>query len=247
MNAVSELTIEALNKSGKESLEKYAGSLRAACELYPPPFGMAWYGEKYRQVACDPMWLANSLIANAAKEGEGSQKLWKLAGRTGDSSVVEKIRCHAIDESRHARLYIAMLNIAFPDAVEGELHSNLYDLSPGYTAKDSPKVMPPAPNASVLDELIQMNIGEIRTRIHQLLLRPVILAHCPLDGRGRLKRVLSSLLNDETRHIEYTARLIEQAAAQGSADFVYQTMRDRLAEFNQITLDEVGELNFDGA
>jgi hypothetical protein len=97
-----------------------------------------------------------------------------------------------------------------------------------------------------LDELIQMNIGEIRTRIHQLLLRPVIMIHCPPEGRAKLQRILDSLLGDETRHIEYTARLIEKAM-EASAGFVRHTMKQRLDEFNQITLEEVGELSFEGA
>jgi hypothetical protein len=93
----------------------------------------------------------------------------------------------------------------------------------------------------------QMNIGEIRTRIHQLLLRPMILAHCPKENRDRLTRILDSLLADETKHIEYTASLIEEFIEEGHSSFVYQTMQKRLAEFNQITLTEVGELTFDGA
>jgi hypothetical protein len=247
MNVVSKLTIDALKEERTESLEQYAVSLCAACKAYPPPFGMAWYGQKYRKVARDPMWLAQSLIANASKEGEGSQKLWELAGRTGKHEISEQIRRHAIDEARHARQYIAMLDIAFPNAADEELRLKLYSLSPGYTVKDQPPKMPSASEPDVLDELIQMNIGEIRTRIHQLLLRPVILAHCSPTGRDKLTRVLDSLLKDETRHIEYTARLIEQAIVQGNDDFVYQTMHKRLAEFNQITLEEVGELNFEGA
>ncbi len=246
MNIVSQLTIDALKDHGNESLEQYEASLSAACEAHSPAFGMAWYGKKYRQVAQDPMWLANSLIANAAKEGEGSQKLWELAGRTGECNTAEQIRRHAIDESRHASLYIAMLDIAFPGAVDEALRSKLYSLSPGYTLKDKPQQTSPSNEATVLDELIQMNLGEIRTRIHQLLLRPVILAYCPANRRERLARILDSLLRDETRHIEYTAQLIEQAIAKGAADFVYKTMHNRLAEFNQITLDEVGELRFEG-
>ncbi|WP_081431175.1 hypothetical protein [Moorena bouillonii] len=92
-----------------------------------------------------------------------------------------------------------------------------------------------------------MNIGEIRTRIHQLLLRPMILAHCPKKNHARLTRILNSLLADETKHIEYTAQLIEDFIKKGYSDFVDQTMQKRLAEFNQITLTEVGESTFDGA
>jgi hypothetical protein len=247
MNIVSELTINALKEKRTEPLENYAASLLDACEVYPPPFGMAWYGEKYRQVACEPKWLANSLIENAAKEGEGARGLWRLASSISVREIAEQVRLHAIDESRHARLYIAMLDITFSGVIAQNFRSRLYGLSPNYKAKDQLKDLPKATEASVLDELIQMNIGEIRTRINQLLLRPVILAHCPSHQRNRLMRILDSLLFDETKHIEYTAHLIEQAMNRGLADFVFQTMRNRLAEFNQITLNEVGELSFDGA
>ncbi|MCM3872020.1 MAG: hypothetical protein ND895_15155 [Pyrinomonadaceae bacterium] len=246
MNTVAELTIRALAESGVERLDGYSSSLSEACEATPPPYGMAWYGEKYREIACDPSWLANSLIANAAKEGEGSQKLWALAGRATQPEVSKQVRLHAIDEARHARLYISMLGIAFPEAVDKEIIAELNKLSPGYTSDDEPDRLPAAAEAQVLDELIQMNIGEIRTRIHQLLLRPVIMVHCPPESRSKLQRILDSLLGDETRHIEYTARLIEKAMAEESA-FVRHTMRKRLDEFNQITLDEVGELSFEGA
>jgi hypothetical protein len=220
--------------------------LQAACEAHPPPFGMAWYGDKYRLVSRDPTWLANSLVSNAAKEGEGSRKLWELAGRTHDPEVAEQIRRHAIDEARHARLYILMIDIAFPDAMDKACRSALNDLSPGYTLRDQPKNQLLSADAQVLDEIIQMNIGEIRTRIHQLLLRPVIQAHCPSESRNKLKRVLDSLLLDETRHIEYTARLVEQAFAGGYSDFIQRTTSRRLDEFNEITLQEVGGLVFDG-
>jgi len=246
MSVVPDLTIGALKETGTEPLPGYDSSLRAACEAHPPPYGMAWYGDKYREVARDASWLANSLIANAAKEGEGSRKLWTLAGRTADRNVAEQIRRHAIDEARHARLYIKMLSIIFPKAVDANLEVELNKLSPGYTTKDQPPPLPATSAANVLDEVIQMNIGEIRTRIHQLLLRPVAMAHCAKRERAKLQRVLDSLLSDETSHIRYTARLIERASNEGSAKFVKNTMKKRIAEFNKITLQEVGELSFEG-
>ena len=140
-----------------------------------------------------------------------------------------------------------MLDITFPEAMTAEVHTELLKLSPGYTATDQPERLPFTSEASVLDELIQMNIGEIRTRIHQLLLQPVIMAHCPRARRPKLKRVLDSLLADETSHIEYTGRLIDKAMVNGSSLLARQTMQERLAEFNEITLREVGELSFEGA
>ena len=85
-----------------------------------------------------------------------------------------------------------------------------------------------------------MNIGEIRTRIHQLLLRPVVILHSPPDKHTKLNRILDSLLVDETQHVSYTARLIEQGCAEGLEYFIHEVTAKRLEQFNQITLKEVG-------
>ena len=90
---VPDLTLSALIAAGEDNLARYALSLRHACEAYPPPFGMGWYGEKYRTVASDPQWMAASLVANAEKEAEGSRKLWALAARITDRDVAAQVRC----------------------------------------------------------------------------------------------------------------------------------------------------------
>jgi hypothetical protein len=246
MSVVVSLTLKALEERAAGALRGYARSLRAACVASPPPFGMAWYGTTYRDLAIDPHWLALSLVANAAREGEGARKLWRLAGRTADPEIAEQVRRHAVDESRHARLYIAMLETVFPGAVPERSRRELTDLSPGYRLSDRPPVVRRVPPHRVLDELIQMNLGEIRTRINQLLLGPVVTEHCPFPRRPRLGKLLGSLMDDETRHIAYTARLIEQAIEAGDGAFVRRTMRRRLDEFNKLTLAEVGESRFTG-
>src|SRR5712692_2464578 len=116
MQFVADLTVEALRASRIEDLERYVAILRASCNAHPPPFGMAWYGDRFRRFASDPQWLATCLVANAEKEGQGSRKLWQLSGRASDSDIAEQVRLHAIDESRHSLLYIAMLNLTFPEA-----------------------------------------------------------------------------------------------------------------------------------
>ena len=241
---VVDLTLAALRDRGTGYLPGYETALSVACDVQPPPYGMAWYGEKYRSVAVDPEWLARSLIANAAKEGEGATKLWSLAGRARDDAIREAVRLHAVDESRHARYYIALLDLAFPSAVDHATRSELVKLSPGYAASDQPVRQVPAIDKEIWDELIQMNIGEIRTRIHQLLLRPVIRLHCPSYNQNRLNNLLDSLLDDETRHIEYTAQLIELAYTK-DPEFVRATMLRRMADFNEITLAEVGGSTFE--
>lgn len=246
MGFIAADTIGALRARGVEALPHYEAALQAACGACPPPFGQAWYGDKYRAFASDRGWLASSLVANAEKEGEGSRKLWALVSRCSDPDIAEAIRQHAIDESRHAMLYIAMCELVFPGALEGEVKLHAESLSPRYSARDFPEPSEASSLESVLDELIQMNIGEIRTRIHQLLMRPVINACCPAERQERLRKVLDSLMEDETRHIEYTARIINTAASEGYSDLVTATIRQRMKDFNELTLIEVGEARFVG-
>jgi DNA-binding NarL/FixJ family response regulator len=45
--------------------------------------------------------------------------------------VSDQIKQHSIDEARHARYYIAILDLTFPGATNKEFHSQLETLSPG--------------------------------------------------------------------------------------------------------------------
>ena len=224
----------------------YAACLRKACESDPPPFGLRWYGEKYRALASDASWLAMSLVQNAQVEGDGSKKLWNLAGRTRDTVIADHVRRHAVDESRHALLYIAMTRAAFPRALDSALEQMLSNVSPKYGSHDVPVVLEASSEDWVLDELIQMNIGEIRTRINQLLLRPMVQVHAAEEARPIVQRLLDALLLDETRHIAYTAKLIEAAAAGGRRRYVENVMAQRVRDFNEITIHEVGTETFAG-
>ena len=243
---VARLTLRALAREGR-ALERYGRVLTKSCRAHPPPYGQAWYGETYRKLAADPRWLANSLIANASKEGEGSRKLWNLVARVEDEAIAEQVRLHAIDESRHALIYIALLNLAFPKAVGAAQLRELRRLSPGYASTDRPTPLEPSTTAIVMDELVQMNIGEIRTRIHQLMLRPVITLHCPANNRAKLGAMMDALLDDETRHIAYTAKIINDFADRSSRTAISNLFSRRLSDFNDITLEEVGQKSFDGA
>jgi hypothetical protein len=51
--------------------------------------------------------------------------------------------------------------------------------------------------------------------------------------------MLDWLLVDETRHIAYTARLIERAAQTSGVEQVMELMRERVREFNEITEEEI--------
>ena len=64
-----------------------------------------------------------------------------------------------------------------------------------------------------------MHITEIRALILQHLLRPVMLAYAPASSIRVLTAASDMLIRDEARHIGYTAKFFEEAAAQGDGTF----------------------------
>jgi hypothetical protein len=247
VNIAAQLTLEALGPHGVAAWSHYRNALITACRKAPPPFGTKDYDKIYRDVARDPNWMAISLIQNAQGEGEGSTHLWDLAACTPDARVAAQVKAHAIDESRHAKAYVAMLDLTFPGLVDNEFHAQLTSLSPGYTQRSplEPHEGSPYASAITLDDLIQMNIAEIRTLVHHLLQRPLLLGHCAPERRPRLARLHDSLRLDEVRHIAYTAALIEEFAHHGEADAVKRLMQERMSDFNAITNEDLGRTVFE--
>jgi hypothetical protein len=242
VNIAAELTLEALRGYGVAAWSYYRDALITACRKAPPPFGTKDYVNIYRDVAKDPNWMAMSLIQNAQGEGEGSGHLWDLAASTPDVRVAAQVKAHAIDESRHAKAYVAMLELTFPSVVDDSFHAQLTSLSPGYTQRSplEPHAGSPYASAITMDDLIQMNIAEIRTLVHHLLQRPMLLGHCAPERRHRLARLHDRLRLDEVRHIAYTAALIEEFAQRGQAGAVKRLMQERMSDFNAITNDDIG-------
>ena len=247
MNIVAELTVKTLRAHGGAAWSNYRAALINACRKAPPPFGTRAYGKVYRDAARDPCWMAVSLMQNAKGEGEGSGHLWDLAACTPDARVAAQVKAHAIDESRHSRAYVAMLDLTFPGVVDDELHAQLTALSPGYTQRSPLESHEGSAYASpiTLDDLIQMNIAEIRTLVHHLLQRPVLLGYCAPERRRRLARLLDSLRRDEIGHIAYTAALIEESARSGEAGTVKRLMQERMSDFNAITNQDLGKNVFE--
>jgi len=200
---------------------------------------MDWYGQRLRQSACDPQWVAESLVINAQREADGASAIWELAGGVANEADGCQIRQHAIDESRHAKLYIAMLETVFPTALPKDATLTLKRQFPTFSLSDRPPATTALSEREVTDAMIQMNIGEIRTRINQLLFMPVLSAYCHADRRKQLSRMLETILADETRHVQYTARLIEQACMRGLHDFVSARMTERMDDIGRLTLSEV--------
>lgn len=247
MNIAAELALGALRAHYGAVWPHYRDALTTACRKAPPPFGTKNYEKIYRDVAKDANWMTLSLIQNAQGEGEGSGHLWDLAASTPDVRLAAQIKAHAIDESRHAKAYLAMLDLTFPDVVDDEFRAQLSSLSPGYTQRSPLEAHAGSPYASAitLDDLIQMNIAEIRTLVHHLIQRPLLLGHCAREKRQRLTLLHDRLRLDEVRHIGYTAALIEDFAQRGKADAVKRLMQERMSDFNTITNEDLGRGAFE--
>jgi len=242
MDFVAGMTIKALREHGVPELPAYDRALTGACNAFPPPFGKQEYGDIYRSKASEPYWVALSLITAAQSEGEGARHLWDMAACTSDSEIAQQMQRHAIDESRHSRMYTTLLGLIFPEAADTEFQRRLARLSPGYTASSllAPSAGSPYAYPATVDELIQINIAEIRTRVYHLTQRSVLLDHyCKADRRARVQQILDRLLIDETRHIAYTARLIERFAQARSSEHIAHLMRERVKDFNEITEQEL--------
>ncbi|QEI44316.1 hypothetical protein BMF77_pa00031 (plasmid) [Dolichospermum sp. UHCC 0315A] len=244
MNNVSELALNYLQSYSFQDFEYYADFLSEACEIHPPPHGMTWYGDLYRQLARKPEWFANSLIINANKEGYGSRQIWKFSEIIENQKYVELVRGHSIDESRHSKMFITMLDILFPSAIETEFRTQLKTLSPGYTKQNHPLTEPTSPaqfmdERTVIYELIQVNLMEIRALILQLLLRPVLQAYTTPETRFKLTRMSDLLIRDEINHIGYSAYCIENYINHSNQEWVREMMIDRQAALNKLTLEEV--------
>ena len=213
-------------------------------EALEPPFLVAWYGDRYRQFAMNPDWLAQSFIANAEKEAEGARKLAKIASSARGHAFAPKIFAHAKDEARHARMYIAMLKLIFPEALDDGSRQQLLASYPVF-GDMSDFDEPQRALEAILDDIIQMNIGEIRTRLHQMLLRPVAGAACPDANARPLLDLLQRIYDDEGRHIIYTAEILEEQSRHGYAAFIDAVYARRVRDFSVITLNEVGVGQFD--
>ena len=237
MNAVARATLRALAEHGVPALPSYRRALVSAYEKSPPAFGRKAYADYYRRKARDPEWVALSLATNAQGEGDGAAHLWDLAASTPDAEVARQIQQHAVDEARHSRGYVTLLGLIFPKQTDAGLLAKLKQLSPGYTMKSPLKANKRSAYArpATVDEFIQMNIAEMRTRVQHIFQRPVLLGYCPAARRKQVRRILDSLLRDETQHIAYTARLIERAAQASGAKEVVALMHERLRDFNEIT------------
>lgn len=225
----------------------YLTALGEALRQEPPPFGTAEYRVIYQSLSAESRWMAVSLLRNAEREGDGSKRLWSLAACSVDRKQQRLLKRHACDESRHALIYLALLNLAFPGAVSHEFGIELRQLSPGFSMRMELFPVPGSPYAKVptIDDFLQMNIAEIRTAIHHTMQRPALAGHCPPENLAKITQLHDALLMDELSHIAYTGMLVDGIGRGADSERLAALFRRRLHDFNTITTGELGGNVFD--
>lgn len=234
-------------RSQERPAPNYMHALTSALRTSPPPFGDPEYANVFHAAAADPEWMAQSLIVNAEREGDGATRLWSMAALATDPHEKQLLKRHAIDESGHALGYLRLLDLVFPGAVSAVFRKQLDQLSPHYTLTQEPVPVPGSPYARVpsLDDYIQMNIAEIRTTVHHIMQRQALSNYCPENNAARMRATLDMLMRDELSHVAYTAQLIEEKTADVGLERVTAMFDARLDDFNEITRSELGEKVFD--
>jgi hypothetical protein len=244
MSFLATLISENLRKVKSPEYPVYEKIIRH-CYATTPPFAKDWFGRRYFELAKDPEWFANSLVANSALEGYGATQIWKFSNRIENDTYSAALRQHALDESRHSTMFIRMLQLTFPN-IELDEHSrkNLDKLQPKYTRKNHPPTEK-RPSEELLlgrealNELIQVHITEIRALILQFLLRPAMLAYAPESSRKTLMSASDVLIRDESRHIRYSAEFFEDAARSGETEFLFDAFEFQTRQFNDLTMEEL--------
>jgi hypothetical protein len=230
---------ELYDGASAKALGAYLGVVGRAMELEPPPFQHAWYGDSFRHCAVNPYWMIQCLISNSVKEGSGARDLWDFAERISRREIQSAVRKHAHDEARHAKLYVAILRLTFPNALSPDDAHSILERAPTFAIQDL-KDHDPYSSDQVFDLLVQINLGEFRTRIHQLLMQPILEQICSDDRRPKLDRLMASIARDELHHLRYTAQLIDQWIQNEDRALAAEVVRSRLRLFNEITTREVG-------
>lgn len=244
METLGGLIIDNLRAISAPIHPEYEEILAYAVASAPPPFAQNWFGRRYFELARKADWFANSLVSNAALEGYGARQIWKFSNKVLEESHATAIRRHSLDESRHSTMFIVMLKLVFPGAtIDDTTEQTLDALQPHFSLNNHPPIEMSPPDElyygeKLLNELIQIHITEIRALVLQHLLRPTLLAYASDTSQVRLDAMTRSLIRDESRHIEYTARIFESAAESGSRDFLFNTFERCLREFNDLTMVE---------
>lgn len=232
--------LEIIREHVNHDLPHYSDSLKHAFKEVEPIFARKRYAEFFWHCSTTvPGYTERVVLANGPAEAEGSEKLFDLwQGVNYNEHVAEQILKHSYDEQRHSRIFVRIAERAFPQFLTMEAGAQFEKTLPDVKQKELIKSETVIPENHLIDHLAQMNIGEIRTRLHMHLFAPIIYGFTPEESRKSIRKLLEGLVKDEVSHIGYTARLMESWAEDGNAEYIKKLYTGRLHAFNHITVKQ---------
>jgi len=236
---VADLALTSLGSLDR--LGNYAVVLRKALTAESTPYGEAEFGEQYRLLARRPSFFASLLVSDAHLEGYSAGQLWGYADQLADLSFADGMRRHARDEARHSRMFANLLFSIFPglrdqDGLEQRLAGMAPRLSMPSVGAGSPRQ---APADEVLNTAILINLHEIKALVLEALLRPLACAYSEGASVVRSGALVDRLIDDEVRHIRYTAEFIESAILAGGRTHVEDAIVGFQGLLNASTREEM--------
>lgn len=232
-NVLFEQTVAYLSMPCRKRLSMYLRLLRQACIEDPPPYGESGYADGFVTLSDNSEWFASLLLSYAEEEAIGAERLIRL------SRTVEKllpraksfVMKHAQDETRHVLVFLKVLRALFPqfrvspearEALERR-HSNLMQ----------PQSLGGEFRGDLLSEFSQINIGEVKNRVHLSMLRDQALKHCCASNLKEVEFLTSSLIKDEVNHIVYTGTVLQFIASSCGYEDATTRYVDVFSAFNR--------------
>ena len=153
-------------------------------------------------VVSNPLLLQRNFSRHSAAELATSQTLQSIAQTMKSTQLRQDLIDHSADEMRHSRMFGALAHNIHRST--GETCSENYDWT---LANDRHFVE--TYSGDVIDFVCDLFAGEVRTH-HFLATYIDALACAPNTTSDRTLKVLQQVLEDERRHIRYTAGYINQ-------------------------------------
>lgn len=144
-----------------------------------------------------PEWLALHFSEQAVREAVGALALKLVASRLPEGSVRDLIEQHAVDESRHQKIFRRL----------SELHGggNLHEDSIKMTVREKETLAVINHAGFYLpDFIVDTHVSEVNSLFHLTFIRGELIKN---GANNAVRKAISSLVADEKFHVLYTARM----------------------------------------
>ncbi|WP_297934706.1 hypothetical protein [uncultured Brevundimonas sp.] len=158
-----------------------------------------------------PAWLTLHFSEQAVREAVGASALKLVASRLPEGNVRDLIEQHAIDESRHQKIFRRL----------SELHGgcDLHEDSTEMTVREEETL-------AVINHadfhfpnfIVDTHISEVNSLCHLTFIRGELIKSGADDA---VRKAISSLISDEKYHVLYTARMCVHFLKRNSAHKSY--------------------------